>query len=85
MLVFRRLGNARAGARTDGVPAQHGSDDGRDRRRAAGPDLAAFRAVAVSDLSVAATAEADRRQLNATEERWRRPREVGAHDRGCCE
>jgi hypothetical protein len=49
---------ARFRARHDGLTAQYGTDARRNRRRAARFHLALLRAVAVSDLSVAADADA---------------------------
>ena len=54
-----RLG-ARVGARTHGVPAQHGADAGGDPGRSAGRNVVVFRALPVSNLYHAAAVETDR-------------------------
>jgi hypothetical protein len=72
----KKIANA-SSVRPAGLPAQHGPDGRRHRRRVAGPDLALFRAVAVSDLSVAAVAEADRAEDGGGRRRAASRRERG--------
>jgi BASS family bile acid:Na+ symporter len=66
-LIFRRLGSERALARFDGLPAQHGTDAGCHGRRTAWTNLVVFRALSVPNLSVAATAQADRSEAGRAE------------------
>jgi len=55
VLIFPGSAGIAPSRSPDGLTAQYGADAGGDRRRVAGTDLAVFRALAVSDLPVAAT------------------------------